>query len=89
LLPSEQAYVSLLNTHGVKLEQLSLQQLFLDCSKSVPAAQKFTNVDELTAVIIQKRVERIVNSNNWLVEAARQAFRSFVSNPREPVIGVV
>jgi hypothetical protein len=65
----------------VRLEQLSLQQLFLDCSPNVPAAAKYGNVDELTAVIIQKRVEKTVNCNNWLIEAGRQAFRSFVSIP--------
>ena len=78
LLPSEAAYIPLLGTHKLLPEALSLQSMFLEASKQIPGAAKFKNTDEMTAVILQRRAERVVHDNRWLLSAARQTFRSFV-----------
>jgi hypothetical protein len=62
----------------MRLEQLSLQSLFIEASKFVPGALKFKNVDEITAVILQRRMELVVGGRKLLMDAGRQAFRSFV-----------
>ena len=78
LLPSEAPYVQLLHSHNLSPEPLSLQSLFLDAAKHVPGAQKFRNVDEMTAVSLHRRVETVVQLVRPLGGAARQAFGSFV-----------
>ena len=78
LLPSEAPYVQLLHSHNLSPEPLSLQSLFLDAAKHVPGAQKFRNVDEMTAVSLHRRVESVVQLVRPLGWAARQAFGSFV-----------
>ena len=71
-------YVPLLQSYSLRLEPLSLQSLFLDTSEFIPSAKKFKNVDELAAVLLQRRLENTVAGNRWLIAAARQTFRSFV-----------
>ncbi len=78
LLPSEAAFVPLLHSHNVKLEPLSLKSLFLSISQSIPGAMKFKNIDELSAVIIQRRLELVVEKNKLLVLAGQQAYQSYV-----------
>lgn len=78
LLPTEMAYVALLQSHSLKPEPLSLQTLFYDVSALIPGAKKFKNMDEMASVILHRRVETVVMSNQTLLAAARQAFRSFV-----------
>ncbi|KAJ1440154.1 P-loop containing nucleoside triphosphate hydrolase protein [Ochromonadaceae sp. CCMP2298] len=78
LLPSEASYIPMLSGHGLNPQALSLQSLFLDSAKHIPGAAKFKNIDEMTAVILQRRVERVIHDNKWLLLAGRQAFRSFV-----------
>lgn len=46
--------------------------------KHIPGSQKFTNRDEMTAVILQRRIETVVLGNKYLLQASRQAFRSFI-----------
>ena len=43
-------------------EALSLQSLFVDGSKSIPGAKKFKNIDEMTAVVLQRRLETVSTS---------------------------
>ena len=50
----------------------------MDVSKQIPGSLKFKNVDELAAVILQRRLELIVEKNRLLTQAGEQAFRSFV-----------
>ena len=50
----------------------------MDVSKQIPGSLKFKNVDELAAVILQRRLELIVEKNKLLTQAGEQAFRSFV-----------
>ena len=45
-------------------EALSLQSLFVDGSKSIPGAKKFKNIDEMTAVVLQRRLETVHTSRN-------------------------
>ena len=78
LLPSEAPYVPLLESHGMTPRPLSLQNLFVEASANIPGAGKFTNVDEMTAVILQRRLEGTVLRNKYLLDAGRQAFRSFI-----------
>jgi ATP-dependent RNA helicase DDX31/DBP7 len=78
LLPSEAPYVQLLASHGMSPEALSLQNLFLQASSHIEGAGKFKNKDEMTAVILQRRLERTILDNRYLLDAGRQAFRSFV-----------
>ena len=78
LLPTEASYVSLLSSHGLLPQSQPLQSLLLAAAKQIPGASKFKNVDEMTSVIIQRRVEGVVSGNRPLLDAARQAFRSFI-----------
>lgn len=78
LLPSEANYTQLLSSHSLYPEALSLQSLFMDTAQFIPGAAKFKNTDEMTAVILQRRLESVVQSNRPLLGAARQTFRSFV-----------
>lgn len=79
VLPSEAQYLTLLSSHGVKPEPLSLQKLFVEVGvKHIPGSQKFTNRDEMAAVILQRRIETVVLGNKYLLQASRQAFRSFI-----------
>ena len=92
LLPTELPYVQLLSSHGLSSDPLSLQQVFLDVSKRFmnydrllrkygygsAAGGESSKVDEISAVIIQKRLEQTVSGNNILCQAGKQAFRSFV-----------
>lgn len=78
LLPSEASFIPLLYSHNLRPEALSLQSLFFDVSKHIPGALKFKNVDELAAVILQRRLELTVEGNKLMVSAGQQAFRSFV-----------
>jgi hypothetical protein len=76
---SEAQYLTLLSSHGVKPEPLSLQKLFMQVGvKHIPGSQKFQNRDEMAAVILQRRLETVVLSNKYLLQASRQAFRSFI-----------
>jgi ATP-dependent RNA helicase DDX31/DBP7 len=47
-------------------------------SKHIPGALKFKNIDELSAVILQRRVENVVEKNKMLLQAGEQTFRSYV-----------
>jgi ATP-dependent RNA helicase DDX31/DBP7 len=78
LLPTEAPYIQLLQSHGMVPRPLSLQSLFIESSSYIPGVGKFNNIDEMTAVIIQRRVEGVVYRNRYLLDAGRQAFRSFV-----------
>ena len=78
LLPSEASYIQLLSSHSLVPEPLSLQSLLMDTSIHIPGSNKFKNTEEMTAVILQRRMERITLSNKFLTGAARQAFRSYV-----------
>ena len=78
LLPSEASYIQLLSSHSLVPEPLSLQSLLMDASAHIPGSNKFKNIEEMTAVILQRRMERITLSNKFLTGAARQAFRSYV-----------
>lgn len=78
LLPSEASYITLLGSHGLVPEALSLQSLFMDASKHIKGAASFKNSEEMGAVILQRRAETVVYNNKWLLSAGRQAFRSFV-----------
>ena len=78
LLPSEASYIQLLSSHSLVPEPLSLQSLLMDTSAHIPGSSKFKNIEEMTAVILQRRMERITLSNKFLTGAARQAFRSYV-----------
>lgn len=78
LLPSEANYTQLLSSHSLYPEALSLQSLFMDTAQFIPGAAKFKNTDEMTAVILQRRLETVVQGNRPLLGAARQTFRSFV-----------
>lgn len=44
---------------SLKPEPLSLQSLFMDGSKHIPGAQKFKNIDEMAAVVLQRRLETV------------------------------
>jgi ATP-dependent RNA helicase DDX31/DBP7 len=59
LLPSEAAYVQILYSHSLTPEPLSLQTLFADVVQHIPGAAKFKNNDEMAAVILQRRLERV------------------------------
>jgi hypothetical protein len=50
----------------------------MDGSKFIPGAKKFKNIDEMTAVVLQRRLETVINKCRPLSGAARQAFGSFV-----------
>lgn len=78
LLPSEANYTQLLSSHNLYPEPLSLQSLFTDTAQFIPGSSKFKNTDEMTAVILQRRLESVVHGNYPLLGAARQTFRSFV-----------
>eukprot|EP01041_Mallomonas_annulata_P005730 gene5730-11581_t len=78
LLPSEVPYINLLSTHGLLPKPMSVQSLFLGAAKEIPGVSKFKNTDEMTAVILQRRLERVVHRNKPLLDAGRQAFRSFI-----------
>jgi ATP-dependent RNA helicase DDX31/DBP7 len=78
LLPSENLYTTLLANHGLHTEALSLQKLFSDVAAHVPGSAKFKNVEEMAAVILQRRLERTIEACQPLLLAARQAFRSHV-----------
>ncbi len=78
LLPSEAQYISLLFSHALYPEQVSLQSLFVEITGHIPGASKFKNKDEMSAVILQRRIERIVSGNKLLLHASRQAYRSFI-----------
>lgn len=78
LLPTEAPYIQLLQSHGMMPRPLSLQSLFIESSSHIPGVGKFNNIDEMTAVVIQRRVEGVVYRNRYLLDAGRQAFRSFV-----------
>jgi hypothetical protein len=72
LQPSEKLYVNLLATHALVPEPLSLQTLFLDAASHMPGAAKFKNRDEMAAVILQRRLESVVNDNKYMLAASRQ-----------------
>eukprot|EP01038_Epipyxis_sp_PR26KG_P008178 gene8178-11064_t len=78
LLPSEASYIQLLSTHKILPTPLSLQSLFMETSKLIPMTSKFKNMDEMTAVILQRRMETVIYKNKPLLLAAKQTFRSFV-----------
>ena len=78
LLPSEAQYISLLFSHTLYPEQVSLQSLFVEITKHITGASKFKNKEEMSAVILQRRIERVVSSNKLLLHASRQAYRSFI-----------
>lgn len=78
LLPSEQPFISMLYSYRLKPQPLSLQSLFVDVSKLIPGAKKFKNVDELSAVILQRRLELVVEKNKYLLHAGQQTFRSYI-----------
>jgi hypothetical protein len=59
-------------------EPLSLQSLFVDASKHIQNARRFKNFDEMTAVMLQRRLETVVHGNKPMLGAARQAFGSSV-----------
>jgi superfamily II DNA/RNA helicase len=77
LLPAEASYIHLLQSHSLQPQALSLLSLFTETSRLIPGALKFKNIDEMTAVILQRRLDRVVDSNANLIGAAQQAFRSF------------
>ena len=52
-------HVSNVVIYSLKPEPLSLQSLFMDGSKHIPGAKKFKNVDEMTAVVLQRRLETV------------------------------
>ena len=73
LLPSELQYIALLSSHALYPTQLSLQELFLHISThEIPSAIKFKNADEMSGVIIQRRLEGVVHGNRYLLGASRQ-----------------
>ena len=78
LLPSEASYVQLLGSHSLVPEPLSLQSLLQEVSALIPGSTKFKNCEEMSAVILQRRTERVALANRYLTGAARQAFRSHV-----------
>lgn len=78
LLPTEAPFIPLLHSHSLHPEALSLQSLFSTVSNYIPGSKKFKNVDELAAVILQRRLELVVLGNKILLSAGQQAFRSFV-----------
>lgn len=78
LLPTEAPFLPLLHSHNLNPEALSLQSLFSSVSNYIPGSKKFKNVDELAAVILQRRLELVVVGNKILLSAGQQAFRSFV-----------
>ena len=78
LLPSEAPYVQLLHSHSLRPQPLSLQSMFQDVSKEIPGAQKFKNIEEMSAIILQRRIETVLLGNKYLLSAARQTFRSFI-----------
>lgn len=84
LMPNELPYVQLLSSHGLSSDALSLQHVFLQTSEkymnynSLVKTYTTSRVDEVSAVIIQKRMEAVAAANNVLTRAGKQAFRSFV-----------
>lgn len=79
LLPSESMYVHLLASHGLTLSPMSSASMFVQTAQQeIPGARRFKNADEMVAVILQRRVERVVSANRPLTDAATQAFRSYV-----------
>ena len=62
----------LLESHGLRMELLSLQNLFLQTVELIPGAAKFKNSDEIAAVILQRRLERVVHASKYLLGASRQ-----------------
>lgn len=77
LLPTEVMYLTLLASHSLHPEALSLQSLFEEAARlHNPGALKFRNTDEMHAVILQRRVEGVLYRNKVLLSAAKQAFRS-------------
>ena len=78
LLPSEAPYVQLLHSHSLKPQPLSLQSMFQEVSNDIPGSQKFKNVEEMSAIILQRRIETVLLGNKYLLSAARQSFRSFI-----------
>lgn len=67
----------MLQTHGLCPQALSLLSLFSEVANEIPGSHKFKNVDEMAAVILQRRLERVVYNNKFLELSAQQAFRSF------------
>ena len=87
LLPSEQKYVSILHSHGLHTEQLSLQKLLLSAGKNLvedramkaaAANKKKQNYDELFALTLQRSLETTVHTNSTLLAAGKQCYRSFL-----------
>lgn len=78
LLPTEALYITLLASHGLQLTKASSQSMLTETAKTIPGAGKFKNIDEMTAVILQRRAENTIYDNKHLVEAAIQAYRSYV-----------
>lgn len=71
-------YVNLLASHSLTLSPMSSQSMFYETASVIPGAQRFKNKDEMVAVILQRRVERVVSGNKPLSDAAAQAFRAYV-----------
>ena len=59
LLPSEAQYLPLLSSHALSLEPLSPTELFRSAAGLIPGAARFKNEDEMAAVILQRRLERV------------------------------
>lgn len=78
LLPAEINYIYLLQSYSLIVQPLSLVSLFLEISKFIPGSIKFKNIDEMAAIIIQRRIETVLNQKNVLTQASQQAFRSFL-----------
>ncbi len=78
LLPSEAGYISLLQSHKLSPQPISLQSLLVETSKTIPGSLKFKNLDEMVAVILQRRIETVVSNNKHLTGGGIQAFHSFV-----------
>ena len=81
LQPSERQYAHLLESHGLHMELLSLQNLFLQTVTLIPGSAKFKNSDEIAAVILQRRLESVVHGNKFLLGASRQVFVWYLNVP--------
>ena len=69
-------YLSLLNSHQLYPEAISLESLFQEVVPEIPGAAKFKNADEMAGVVLQRRLESVVNGNKHLLGASRQVLSS-------------
>ena len=69
-------YLSLLNSHQLYPEAISLESLFQEVVPEIPGAAKFKNADEMAGVVLQRRLESVVNGNKYLLGASRQVLPS-------------